>query len=525
MGYRAMARRALWEIYRRWVDGQSVSGIAREEGWDRKTVRLYLKGLAAAGLERRGPAVAQQRFSEIVGAAMPKQPARRSPVRDHLGEHLEELRALIQRDQEPLKPKSAFLVVNEKYELQVSYETFKRFARRHGLKRKKRRRMIRIELPAGKETQLDYGHVGTLADPVSGANRGVWAFCGLLSYSRLPFIEFVRRQDQSEFAGSVVSMVHTYAGATEWISVDNLKAGVIKPDLWDPTINRSLAEVAAYYGIFVNPCRVGKSTDKGKIERMVPVARELFRMLKELHPSATLGELNERALQWCREVYGRKEHGTTGLPPMEAFETERPTLKALPGESYQVAIWKQVSVHPGDQFFSFRKSRFALPLQWRGQRVWVRYAEPLLQVHDDEDRVIRQYVLRPEVRRYWQPEDFPEEVREMMDGGYPAWILQKAGRYGEEAVALLRSVMRPHAYLNARRARGMLDILAAHHGRPYFQEVCRRALRRSVSLPATLRRMMEAAERLPLWQAALPMSPTGAEMVRDVRYYVEEGDE
>jgi hypothetical protein len=35
--------------------------------------------------------------------------------------------------------------------------------------------------------------------------------------------------------------------------------------------------------------------------------------------------------------------------------------------------------------------------------------------------------------------------------------------------------------------------------------------------------MMEAAERLPLWQTELPMSPTATEMVRDVRYYVQEG--
>jgi hypothetical protein len=81
-------------------------------------------------------------------------------------------------------------------------------------------------------------------------------------------------------------------------------------------------------------------------------------------------------------------------------------------------------------------------------------------------------------------------------------------------------VLRPHAYLNARRARGMLDILEAHHGRPYFQEVCLRATRRSVSLPATLRRMMEAAEKLPLWQAELPLSAMGTEMVRDIHYYV-----
>jgi len=66
----------------------------------------------------------------------------------------------------------------------------------------------------------------------------------------------------------------------------------------------------------------------------------------------------------------------------------------------------------------------------------------------------------------------------------------------------------------------MLDILETHYGQPYFQEVCLRATRRSVNLPATLRRMMEASEKLPLWQSEIPLSATGTEMVRDIRYYI-----
>jgi len=138
----------------------------------------------------------------------------------------------------------------------------------------------------------------------------------------------------------------------------------------------------------------------------------------------------------------------------------------------------------------------------------------------DAERLLRQYVVRPGVNIYWQPEDFPLEVREMMNGGYPAWLMQKATEYGADAVGLIHGVLRPHAYLNARRARGMLDVMAAHHAQPYFQEVCSRARRRSVTLPATLRRMMEAAQKLPLWQSELPRSVAGTAMVRDIQYYL-----
>ena len=67
--------------------------------------------------------------------------------------------------------------------------------------------MIRIELPPGLETQLDYGKVGKLVDRRAGRSRVVWAFCGVLAHSRLPYIEFVWTQDQVSFTGSVVSML------------------------------------------------------------------------------------------------------------------------------------------------------------------------------------------------------------------------------------------------------------------------------------------------------------------------------
>ena len=131
MGYRPMARAQPWEIYRRAAAGQSVSEIAREQGWDRKMVREYLKGLNATGLGAGGPAVSKERFNEIAGTLLVERPARASPVRDRLGEHAEEFRELINRDKEPLKPKTAYLVIVGKYEIEASYETFKRFAREH----------------------------------------------------------------------------------------------------------------------------------------------------------------------------------------------------------------------------------------------------------------------------------------------------------------------------------------------------------------------------------------------------------
>jgi hypothetical protein len=62
MSYRRMRKQDLWEIYRRWQAGQSVSRIAANERRDRKTVRQYLEGFERLGLVTGQTAVERQRF-------------------------------------------------------------------------------------------------------------------------------------------------------------------------------------------------------------------------------------------------------------------------------------------------------------------------------------------------------------------------------------------------------------------------------------------------------------------------------
>jgi hypothetical protein len=201
MGYRRMKKRDLWEIYRRWQDGQGISHIATGERRDRKTVRQYVGKILELGLAADAPVMDEQDFYRLVEGQLPARTDRPAPGSEQLVPHRDEIRDLINHDKEPLKPKTAFLVVSRKYSLTVSYATFKRFARQQGLSKVERRAMIRIELPPGLETQLDYVKVGTLHDPVSGENRVVWAFCGILSHSRLPYVQFVYTQDQGSFVG------------------------------------------------------------------------------------------------------------------------------------------------------------------------------------------------------------------------------------------------------------------------------------------------------------------------------------
>ena len=114
---------------------------------------------------------------------------------------------------------------------EVSYKTFKIYAREIGLAVQQHRAPTMVELPPGQETQIDYGSVGTLTDQSSDTDRRVQAFTAKLSCCRLPYIRFTYSQNSESFVESNARMLEFYGGVTECLLIDNLKSGVLKPHI------------------------------------------------------------------------------------------------------------------------------------------------------------------------------------------------------------------------------------------------------------------------------------------------------
>jgi transposase len=60
--------------------------------------------------------------------------------------------------------------------------------------------------------------------------------------------------------------VRRLGGTVRVIVLDNLKEGVLTPDIYDPALNRLYRDVLAHYGTIALPCRVGDPDRKGKVE-------------------------------------------------------------------------------------------------------------------------------------------------------------------------------------------------------------------------------------------------------------------
>lgn len=515
----------LRSIIRRYVDGQSLSEIATQEDFDRKTIRRYLKIVEEKGIHSEGTMPSEEKLVEISEAVLPtnrRRRGKREELERHKGELIELLTGESEEEEErkyTVKPKTAYRILRDKYELDVSYETFKLYVREIKPEISHTQPSLPIEVDPGSETQIDYCSLGLFTDPKTGKRKKTYAFIGKLSSSRLPFVEFCHSQNKEQFVSSNVRMAEFYEGVTERLVIDNLKSGVLKPDIYEPTLNRAYADFAEYYGTFIDTARVAKPTDKAKVERLVQDVRELFRYLVALHPSYSLTELNREALKWCKEEYGMREHSTTGEKPTVVWrEVEREKLIGLPPTTFEVPEYKWATVGP-DRFFSYKKKRYAMPYEYRGKKVLLRVSGDFLRVFDSRSRLLRQYFITGEKINSF-PDDFPEDRQAMMRGSYPQYLIRKARQLSPAAEKLVSEILTPHAWIRARAARGVLNVLEKYTYLPMFNAVCSEALNKRIFIPKQLKALFEESARQYTFEFIPSQSERGKRMTRKVSEYL-----
>ncbi|MGO9334279.1 MAG: IS21 family transposase, partial [Acidimicrobiales bacterium] len=181
--------------------------------------------------------------------------------------------------------------------------------------------VLRPDVAAGEEAQVDYGFLGSWLDPVSERVRRIWAFVMVLAASRHMFVRPVIKMDQEAWVAAHVAAFEYFGGAVARLVPDNLSTGVTKADLYDPKINRAYAEFAAHYGCLIDPARAAKPKDKPRVERPMPYGRDSFWRGREWLSEA---DMQHAAIEWCSDVAGMRHHRSLeGAAPLGALALHR----------------------------------------------------------------------------------------------------------------------------------------------------------------------------------------------------------
>jgi transposase len=96
--------------------------------------------------------------------------------------------------------------------------------------------------------------------PATGKYRRTLLFVFTLGHSRKSVRLIMFRSSSRIWAELHEPAFRRLGGAPRVVVLDNLPEGVLKADIYDPTLNPLYADVLKHYGVAVLPCRVSAST-------------------------------------------------------------------------------------------------------------------------------------------------------------------------------------------------------------------------------------------------------------------------
>jgi transposase len=461
------------EILEHWHAGRRMGELCASLGVDPKTVRKYVAPASAAGLVPGGPTLSRPQWSALVVDWFPEL-ADRSSLQSTWGEieaHRDQVKKWLDLG---VTIATIHQRLRDNLGLSASESSLRRWISANLAEEATRDavRVLRETPPPGDEAQVDYGLLGRWFDPSTQRWRRVWGFIMVLAFSRLMFVRPVLKMDQRAWTEAHVAAFEFFGGVTRRIVPDNLKTGVITPDLYDPLINRSFAELAGHYRCLIDPARALKPRDKGRVERPVPYARDSF-FAGRADEFADVGAMQVDALRWCADVANvRKSRPLGGAAPIDLFRAEEAHLLIpLPAVAFEIATWSRPKVHP-DIHVKVGKALYSVPWRHMGEVLDAKEGARTVELFS-AGMLIKTHV-RLEKGKQTDFGDYPPEKIAFFARN-PSWCRRRAQEIGEATIELVEVLMEVNALYRLRSAQGVVR-LADKYGPERTNAACRRAL-------------------------------------------------
>lgn len=329
-------------------------------------------------------------------------------------------------------------------------------------------------------------HAAKLFVAASRRRRAInsWRTFGATGASSYTYAEAVASEGLEDWIGAHTRMFTWLGGVPKIVVPDNLKSAVIKPDRYDPGLNRTYAEMAEHYGTAILPARVRKPKDKSKVEVAVQIAQRwivvpkarlwrdarlrnrLFFSLAELNVAIRplLDDLNTRIM---------RDYGASRA---DLFATlDRPNLQPLPADPYVFARWKRARVAP-DYHVEVDLCWYSVPSSLIRELVDIRVTRSTVEVFRKGTRVAS-HARDPGRRSHVTvPDHMPSSHRRYAEWT-PGRMLSQAEKLGPSVAAFCQIVMegRPHPEQGFRTCMGVLA-LAKSYDAERLDAACRRGI-------------------------------------------------
>ena len=346
-----------------------------------------------------------------------------------------------------------------------------------------------ITTAPGEEGQVDYGDGPMVRDPNTGKYRRTRLFVFTLGYSRKCVRLLVWRSSAQVWAELHERAFRRLGGTVRVVVLDNLREGVLTPDIYDPKLNPLYRDVLAHYGVVALPCRVGDPDRKGKVEAGIGHTQKT--PLRGLR-FETIEEAQAYLDRWEARWADTRIHGTTKRQVAVMFAEEQPALGPLPLEPFRYYRYGERTVHL-DGCVEVEAAYYGLPPGWIGQRVHVQWNDLHVRLLAPKTgELLREHIRAPRGWHRIQEDDRPARTPRTMLA-----ILARARTAGPHIHEVCEAIHQREAEYGVRRILGVLA-LAKKHGPAVVDEAAKAALEIGVPNYRFLRQYLDRRPAVPL---------------------------
>ncbi len=370
----------------------------------------------------------------------------------------------------------------ERYAYEHKYNSVKRFCR--ALRKKNPSQYDRLEFGPGEEAQVDYGLGALTRKPGTNIYRRPRLFVMTLKYSRRCFRKVVWKSSQEVWAKLHEEAFRYFGGVPQYVVLDNLKEGVIKPDLYEPELNPLYASVLNHYGAVADPCRVADPDRKGSVENAIQHTQDTA--LKGLR-FESIEEQNQRLMHWEEQWAAKRIHGRMKRQVQEMFEEEKQFLLSLPLNSFAYFSQETRTVQDDGTIQVHDCYYAALPAKL--------HTKVIVRIYDQEIEIIdpkTMEVIRRHVKGHRKGMVFMEEKDRIFNPSrQTCYLLAQAAAIGPCTETLCKKLFEGEGRLEHRRMRGIIA-LARKHRADHIEQAARLALARGINSSRIIRKLVES---------------------------------
>jgi transposase len=477
--------------------GVSHREIERRTGVDRKTIRRYARLANSPGAATGSGAAAGGQIPP------PRPPAPAAATPSACEPHRAWIETQVSLGRNAV---AIYQDLVERHGFAQRYGSVKRFVAK--LRAREPERFDVLEFAPGEEAQVDYGE-GALTLVKDGRYRRPYLFVMTLAYSGKSFRKTVWKTDQQSWARLHEEAFRALGGCPRYVVLDNLKEGVIRPDIYEPGLNAVYSAMLAHYGVVADPCRIGDPNRKGAVEAAIGHTQGTALRGRRFE---SIEAQNAWLAHWEERWAALRIHGRKKRQVLEMFGEERPHLRSLPAQGFRYFRQESRTVDGGGLVQVEGSYYAALPAALHSE-VTVRVYEREIEILDAKGELLRRHprALRKGVFVMQQSDRVFNPSRES------ARLLERVARIGPCTAAMGRELFARLGRPGQRAIYGLAS-LPRRHARADIEAVCARLLQAGCASYAAVKRALERKQAASPSPSAPELKQSGAD-IRPITQY------